>query len=168
MYNGIYKERCFGYNGWPWTFSTTSDEDKNVSLFSNVSSLLLLFWYWWWGMLLFLVLLLLLLMSMPSDVSPSLETSDTWGFFYTSLRPFRLLLLWYLRMMSWIFGLCSKMLWHVSFASFTWIWETFYFVVAKYQKCLLSLQPGDKCLFWWLWKIKVWAVLAILIIPDLE
>ena len=38
----------------------------------------------------------------------------------TSLRPLRLLLLWYLRMISWIFGLCSKMLWHVSFASFTW------------------------------------------------
>ena len=46
-------------------------------------------------------------------------------FFYTSLRPFRLLLLWYLRMMSWIFGLCSKMLWHVSFASFTWIKKHF-------------------------------------------
>ena len=38
---------------------------------------------------------------------------------YMSLRPLRLLLLWYLRMMSWILGLCSKMLWHVSFASFT-------------------------------------------------
>ena len=100
----------------------------------------------WWGMLLFfmlfLMLLLLLLMSMPSDVSPSLETPLTLVLqdFYTSLRPFRLLLLRYLRMMSWIFGLCSKMLWQVSFASFTWI-----------EKHFISWLRNIKIVFclWW-------------------
>ena len=167
MYNGIYKERCFGYNGWPWTFSTTSYAGNNVLLLSNVSSLLLLFWYWTMRDVVALDVDVVVAapdvnafrrLSVPWDFS----YSDTWGFSYTSLRPLRLLLLWYLRMMSWIFGLCSKMLWHVSFASFTWI-EKQLFRGCEISKMSFVSPTWRQMFYLIVVKIKVWAVLAILI-----
>ena len=151
MYNGIYKERCFGYNSWPWTFSTTLNEDKNVLLFSNVSSILLLFWYWMMRDVVVLVVVVAApdvnafrRLSVPWDFS----YSDTWGFFLyisSSLQtPLALILEDDVLDLRFVFEdaltrvLC---LLHLD-------WETFYFGISKMSFVSLTWRQVFNLMLW--------------------
>ena len=89
MYNGIYKERCFGYNGWPW-----------LNILDDIG----------WGQECFVVFkcilhpsLVLILDNEGCCCSWCCCCCCSWcQCLQTSLRPLRLLLLWYLRIFLYI------------------------------------------------------------------